>query len=224
MSTDLQEHWIQLVAADSHRLDAFRVSPKEPKATVVVLQEIFGVNTHIQGVARQLAGLGYTAIAPALFDRVQKKVALAYDQPGIGLGKALVAGISLETSLLDTAAAVAHATAPGPVAVLGFCWGGSLAWLAAARLPVAGAVAYYGGQIGSLLASPPLRPVLTHFGANDTSIPLEVSISVRQRYGSVINHVYPAGHGFNCNERPSFHAPSAALAWQRTVGFLSAVT
>ncbi len=223
MNTDCQEHWLELRAADGHRLDAFHVVPQESRGTVVVLQEIFGVNSHIQSVARELANAGYTAIVPALFDRVQKNVALGYDKAGIDAGKALVADISLESALLDTACAVACRDLSTPAVVLGFCWGGSLAWLAAGRLPVSGAVAYYGGQIGALLETGPVKPVMTHFGADDASIPIEVSGKISQRYGLVVNHVYPAGHGFNCSERASFHAPSATLAWRRTLGFLAAV-
>ncbi|MES2188973.1 MAG: dienelactone hydrolase family protein [Pseudomonadota bacterium] len=217
------DNWIALTADDGHTLDAFEVTPHSPRGSVVVLQEIFGVNAHIQQVARQVAGLGYKVIAPALFDRLQKKVSLPYDKTGMEQGKALIGGISLDVAMRDVAAAVEHAAKFGPVAVLGFCWGGSLAWLTASTLPVAGAIAYYGGQIGTLLDHAPTRPVLTHFGEHDASIPQEVAQAVKQRFGSVVNHLYPAGHGFNCDGRTSFDAASSALAWHRTSGFLSAI-
>ena len=223
MSTQNHETWLELAAADGHHLDLFEVRTAEPRGTVIVLQEIFGVNPHIQAVTRRLADAGYTAAAPALFDRRRKKVSLAYNAAGIAQGKELIAGITLATALQDVAAAVARYQSHGPVAVLGFCWGGSLAWLAAAQLPVAGGVAYYGGQIAALLDAAPRRPVLTHFGANDASIPPSVPAEIGQRYGTVVNHVYPAGHGFNCDERGSFDAACAALAMRRTLGFLAAV-
>ena len=226
MSTQNNETWLELTSDDGHRLDVFEVAPAartEPRGTVVVLQEIFGVNPHIQHMSRRLADAGYTAAAPALFDRRQKNVSLAYDAAGIARGKELIAGIEMETALRDVAAAVARYQKSGPVAVLGFCWGGSLAWLAAARLPVAGAVAYYGGQIGAFIDSAPRRPMLTHFGANDASIPPSVPAEVGQRYGMVTNHVYPAGHGFNCDERATFDAACAATAWRRSLGFFAAV-
>ncbi|MBI2725367.1 MAG: dienelactone hydrolase family protein [Polaromonas sp.] len=217
------EGWITLATDDGHTLDAFQVVPTAPKGSVVVLQEIFGVNPHIQHVARQLAALGYAAIAPAMFDRLQKKVSLPYDKTGIEQGKTLMGGMSLDVAMHDVAAAVKHSAPFGAVAVLGFCWGGSLAWLAAGRLPVAGAIAYYGGQIGALLDHAPNRPMLTHFGELDASIPKEVAGAVTERFGTVVNHLYPAGHGFNCDERASFDKASSALAWRRTNGFLDAI-
>ncbi len=217
------ECWVALTAANGHRLEAFTVTPASPRGSVVVLQEIFGVNGHIQAVARQVAALGYQAVTPALFDQVRPKVSLSYDKAGIEEGKALIAHISQQTAMSDVAAAVAYASASGPVAVLGFCWGGSLAWIAAYELPIAGAVAYYGGQIGALLEKAPKHPVMTHFGDADASISPEVSASVSERFPAVVNHRYSAGHGFNCNERPAFDPASAALAWQRTSGFLTAV-
>jgi len=226
MSTHNHEAWRELIADDGHRLNVFEAAPApqaEARGSVIVLQEIFGVNPHIQNVTRRLADAGYTAAAPALFDRYEKKVSLAYDAAGIAKGKEFIAGIDLDTALRDVAAAVARYQELGPVAVLGFCWGGSLAWLAAGRLPVAGAVAYYGGQIGVLLDSAPRRPVLTHFGENDVSIPPSVPAEVSQRFGTILNHVYPAGHGFNCDEREAFNAACAAKAWRRTLGFLAGV-
>ncbi|MES2412894.1 MAG: dienelactone hydrolase family protein [Pseudomonadota bacterium] len=217
------ESWVELTAADGHRLEAFMVTSSPSRGTVVVLQEIFGVNEHIQNVARRVACLGYTAIAPALFDRVRRRVALAYDQAGIAEGKKLVAGIPLDSAMLDVAATVNPSVLSGPVAVLGFCWGGTLAWLAAGSSPLAGAVAYYGGQIGSFLESQPKVPMLTHFGDQDASISLSVPQAVKEQQKTLITHIYPAGHGFNCDERPGFHAESASLAWQRTAGFLSSV-
>ena len=214
--------WIELQADDGHKFAAYEVQPAgQARGTVLVLQEIFGVNRHIQDVAQRLAQAGWHALAPALFDRVRRDVTLAYDGEGIAAGKTLLAAVPLETALRDVAAAREHAH--GPVVALGFCWGGSLAWLAGSRLPVAGVVAYYGGQIGSLLDQPPRVPALTHFGEQDASIPLEVPRAIRRDQPQVVTHVYPAGHGFNCDERGSHDAACARRAWERTVGFLAAV-
>jgi carboxymethylenebutenolidase len=214
---------ISLRSSDGHTFDTFTATPASPRGSVIVLQEIFGVNAHIQSIAHRIAELGVTAIAPALFDRKEKAVSLPYDQTGVAKGKTLISCIPLDTAMVDVAAAVEHASASGPVAVLGFCWGGSLAWLAAHHLPVAGAIAYYGGQIGGLLDKTPAKPVMTHFGAADASIPMEVPETLYRNFGTVINHVYPAGHGFNCEARPSFDLECANLAWARTAGFLKAL-
>lgn len=222
--TSQASEWIELRAPDGHRFAAYEAQPpRHPRGTVVVLQEIFGVNRHIQSVARRLAEEGWRAIAPALFDRQRRDVSLDYDGEGIAAGKALLATLPLQTALLDVEAAVRHASALGPVAALGFCWGGSLAWLAGSRLPVAGVVAYYGGQIGSLLDKAPRVPTLTHFGEQDASIPIEVSQAIRRDQPQVITHLYAAGHGFNCDERPSYDLACTQLAWQRSLGFLNAV-
>jgi carboxymethylenebutenolidase len=224
MDNRIEEAWVELSATDGHRLDAFRASPRaEARGAVVVVQEIFGVNAHIQKVARALASEGYTTIAPALFDRASKKVELAYDKEGIDRGLAIKSSITFENALLDVSAALDGCPAGKATIVLGFCWGGTIAWLAAGKLPINAAVAYYGGQIGAFLDVAPKAPVMTHFGSQDHSIPLSVSQAVTEKLPTVVNHVYPAGHGFNCDERESFHAQSAALAWGRTAGFLSAV-
>jgi len=223
MGTKTSGHWIALTAADGHRLDAFAVAPAaSAKGTVVVLPEIFGVNGHIQSVATDLARLGYAAIAPALFDRVQKNVNLGYDQDGVAQGIRLKSAVSVEHAMLDVAAALAHAGEARSAVVLGFCWGGTLAWLSAARLPVRAAVAYYGGQIGSFIDVELRAPVMTHFGEQDHSIPVTVYESVAREHPQVLNHLYPAGHGFNCSERASYHADSAPKAWSRSVAFLQA--
>jgi len=223
MSTNLSGQWIALTAADGHRFDAFTVAPAAAvKGTVVLLPEIFGVNGHIQSVATDLARLGYAAIAPALFDRVQQKVNLGYDKDGVEQGIRLKSAVPVEHALLDVAAALAHAGEARSAVVLGFCWGGTLAWLSAAKLPVRAAVAYYGGQIGSHIDLELRAPVMTHFGAQDQSIPVTVFEAVADKHPQVINHLYPAGHGFNCSERASHHAQSARTAWDRSVAFLQA--
>ena len=213
---------VELQAGDGHRLSAYRAEPAgAPRGALVVLQEIFGVNSHIRSVADGFAAEGWVAVAPALFDRVERSVELGYGPAEIERGRALRGGCSNDPALLDIAAAVEAVASVGPVAVIGYCWGGTLAWLAAARQPgLAAAVAYYGGGIGELLDLRPACPVLAHFGEKDASIPLSVAEGVRKNHPEVKVHLYPAGHGFNCDQRGSFDPQSAALARQRTLGFL----
>lgn len=214
---------ITLRADDGHELAGYLARPAgEPRGAVVVVQEIFGVNRHIRNVCDRYAAAGWTALAPALFDRVERGVELAYDPPGIERGKEIMGQIAMDTALADVGAALAHLGAPGSAAVVGFCWGGSLAWLAAARLPVRAAVGYYGGQIGRHVGLAPQAPVLLHFGEKDTAIPLSVAEDVRAAHPAVMVHLYPAGHGFGCDERASFDAACTERAWARTQGLLAA--
>ncbi len=212
-----------LVAADGHELDAYEVHPEGAVASVVVIQEIFGVNAHIRSVVDRFAGLGFRAIAPALFDRAERGVELDYDPAGIERGKGLMGQFEWDDSVSDMAAAVAQVSPTGPVAVIGYCYGGSLAWLAAHSLPIDVAVGYYGGQVPVFIDKAPQVPTMLHFGALDPSIPLEGVQKVADRYPDVPVHVYDdAGHGFSCDARGSFHPDSAELALQRTLAFLAA--
>jgi carboxymethylenebutenolidase len=212
-----------LTAADGHTFAAYRAEPASAKArgAVVVLQEIFGVNGHIRSVADGFAADGWLAIAPALFDRVERGVDIGYTPADVERGRQIRGGVSNDAALLDIAAAVAAVKSAGKVAVVGYCWGGSLAWLAACKLSgLAAAVSYYGGNIGEMLDLEPQCPVLAHFGDQDHGIPLSVSENLKQKHPEVEVHVYHAGHGFNCDQRGSFDPASAALARERTIAFL----
>ncbi|MDH3754526.1 MAG: dienelactone hydrolase family protein [Acidimicrobiia bacterium] len=212
---------IELAASDGHRLSAYEVNPAEASAAVVIVQEIFGVNAHIQTVVDRYAGLGFHAIAPALFDRIERGVELEYTADGVAAGRDLRAGLDWGEAVLDVGAAVSHAAASGPVAVIGYCYGGSMAWLAANALPVAAAVGYYGGQVHQFIDRAPAAPTMLHFGGLDQMIPLADIEAVAARYPDVAVHVYDdADHGFNCDARPSYHEASAALALERTLDFL----
>ena len=215
---------VTLQAADGHSLEAYVARPSgTPVGALVVVQEIFGVNSHIRSVADGFAADGWLAIAPALFDRVERGLEIGYSSADIERGKQLKAACNNETALLDIAAAVAHVAASGPVSVVGYCWGGTLTWLAACRLDgLAAAVSYYGGGIGELVSLEPRCPVLAHFGEKDAGIPLSVVDALRRAHPKVEVHLYPAGHGFNCDQRGSFEPDSAALARERTLGFLNA--
>jgi carboxymethylenebutenolidase len=213
----------QLIAADGHLLDAYVAHPAgTPKGGIVVLQEIFGVNGHIRKVADGFAAQGYLAVAPALFDRVEPGVALGYDEAGIARGLEIRAAIPLEGTIADVAAAVAEAAQGGKVGVVGYCWGGLLTYLATARIPrVAAGVGYYGGNIPAFLGEAPKVPLMLQFGEEDHGIPLTQVEAIRAARPEIPVHLYPAGHGFNCDERGSYHAESAALALERTLAFFA---
>ena len=213
----------ELTAADGHECSAYEVAPDGAAASVVIVQEIFGVNAHIRSVVDRYASYGYRAIAPALFDRVEADVELDYDEDGIARGRELATAIAYDGAMADVAAAVDHVAPSGPVAVVGYCFGGSLAWLAASQLPVTAAVGYYGGQIHGLLDRTPTAPVMLHFGELDHAIPLDQVDAIAAAYPDIAVHVYDgAGHGFNCDARASHDALSAAIAQGRTLEFLIA--
>lgn len=213
---------VRLTAADGHTLDAYRADPAgQPRGAIVVLQEIFGVNPHIRSVADRFAAQGYLAVAPALFDRVKAGVELGYDAPGIDAGRDIRAKIDLPAVLADMQAAIDYAGQFGKVAVIGYCWGGSLAFFAATRLSgLAAAVGYYGAMIAQHASERPSVPTLLHFGDQDPGIPLSDVDQIRAAQPDLPVHVYHAGHGFNCDARASYDAASAALALERTLDFL----
>ncbi len=217
---------VTLTAADGFRLAGYRAdppAPARPKGGIVVLQEIFGVNHHMRAVTDRFAALGYAALAPALFDRAETGIDIGYDQLAMERGVKLRAAIRLEDTLQDVAAAIAALQASGKVAVVGYCWGGSLAFLAATRLSgLACAVGYYGGMIAGHAAERPKVPVQLHFGEQDGGIPMSDVAKVRAARPEIEIHTYPAGHGFSCDERPSFDRASADQALARTIAFLQA--
>jgi len=214
-------HWIKLKAEDGFELAAWRAEPVgRPRGGVVVIQEIFGVNHHIQSVTDRFAKEGYLAIAPAVFDRVKPGVDLAYDQTGVASGMEIVGKLDRELAMKDVAAAVKAASEGGKVGVTGFCMGGTFAWIAAANIPgVAAAVGYYGGGIIGMKEQKPKVPTMLHFGEKDTHIPVAGVREVAALHPDVPVHIYPADHGFHCDERASYDAPSAKLAWERTLAF-----
>jgi len=215
--------FIKLTTRDGVMIDAYKAAPAgAPRGGIVVLQEIFGVNHHIRNVADRYAADGYLAIAPALYDRVNPGVELDYVQKDIEEGLAIRAKTNIEETLADIAAAVAAAHAAGKVGLVGYCWGGALAYVSAARLDgVDAAVGYYGGGIAANIAASFKAPVLLHFGDNDQSIPLSDVEKVRAANPDIPIHIYPAGHGFNCDERASYDADSAKLARERSLAFFA---
>ncbi|MGB0112153.1 MAG: dienelactone hydrolase family protein [Ilumatobacteraceae bacterium] len=213
----------RLTAADGHELDAYEVHPDGATASVVIVQEIFGVNDHIRSVVDQYAGLGYRAIAPALFDRSEPGVDLDYDEAGMQAGIGFAMSIPFDQIMSDVAAAVDHVAETGPVAVIGYCLGGSIAWAAACDLPVAAAVGYYGSRVHGLKDRRPAAPTMLHFGELDHGIPLDQVEEITAARPEVPVHVYAgAEHGFNCDSRASHHPRAAAIALGRTLEFLAA--
>lgn len=215
-------HMISLSASDGFALDAYRAEPAGvPTGGLVVIQEIFGVNHHIKSVADRYAALGYLVIAPALFDRVRRGVELGYDPPGMSEGMGLAKQGVPANTVMDVQAAVAAASEGGRVGVVGYCWGGTLAYVAACRIPgVSVGVGYYGGGIASDLAEKPTVPLMLHFGEKDDHISMSDVDKIKAAMPHVPVFTYPAGHGFNCDERGSFDQASADLALSRTVPFL----
>ena len=212
---------IQLTASDGHQLSAYRAEPGgAPKAGIVILQEIFGITNHIQAVANEYADHGYLAIAPAMFDRIRSGVTLDYAE--IEQARGLMMQLNLENAADDMAAAADAVRTAGKVAVIGYCWGGAMADLAACRINVDAAVAYYGRMIVDWLDVKPACPVMYHFGETDPLIPAEMVEQIKASRPDGVFHTYPgAGHGFNCTERADFEPESAALALQRTLHFLN---
>ncbi|HEV8458238.1 MAG TPA: dienelactone hydrolase family protein [Methylomirabilota bacterium] len=214
---------VTLKAEDGHRLQGYRAAPAgKPRGGLVIIQEIFGVNNHIRRVTDGFAGDGYVALAPAVFDRVEPGINMGYAQDDITRGREIRGKLGWDTLMMDVRAAADALKKEGlSVGAVGYCMGGSLAWLAATRIPgLAASVGYYGGAIADFAQEQPRCPVLLHFGETDASIPKEHWDKVRASHPKLPVHIYPAGHGFNCDERGSYHEPSARLARERTIEFL----
>jgi carboxymethylenebutenolidase len=209
---------LQLRASDGNTLSAYVVRPEgTPRGAVVVVQEIFGVNSHIRRVVEQYAAAGYVAIAPAMFDRFQKDVDLGYDAKGIEQGVAYMMRSTNAGTLADLDAAITTVSHAGRVGMVGYCWGGRSTYLAACHANIAAGVVYYGGGLPQLLPDAPRCPVMFHFGERDSHIPLSDVDMVRKANPRGIFHLYPAGHGFNCSERQDFDQACAQLAFVRSI-------
>ncbi len=222
--------FIELKAADGQQIPAYVAQPAgQPKGAVVVIQEIFGVNSHIRNVADGYAAAGYLAVAPAMFHRVKPGVELGYAdadmQAGFGLKQAVEA-LPAPGVMQDIQAAIDHAakTSGGKVGIVGYCWGGLLTWRAACTLNgLAAAAPYYGGGMTTPdeIARQPKVPVLAHFSDRDQWIPMDSVEAFKQAHPEVEVHIYPANHGFNCDQRGAWHEPSAQLARERTLAFFA---
>jgi carboxymethylenebutenolidase len=212
---------VHALAKDGHIVDLYVAKPKsQAVATVIVLQEIFGITDHIQAICQQYATHGYLAVAPALFDRIQKNIVLDYSS--IKEGRDYKMQLQDEQVLLDIAAAAATAENDLKVAVIGFCFGGALSYLASTRLNLNCAISYYGGGIAEkYINQKPLCPIMYHFGALDPIIPSTDVAAIQSNHPGGVFHIYEdAGHGFNCSDRRDYHSESAELAFARSLEFL----
>lgn len=214
---------IELTAADGHKFSAYRADPAgKPRGALIVIMEIFGVNAHIKAVTDSYAADGFLAIAPASFDRVQRGLDVGYTPADIEIARPLMQKMKLEDAVKDVTATLNEVKSAGKTGIVGYCWGGTCSWKSASS--VAGlscAIAYYGGGVPGLIGEKPLCPVMFHWGETDASIPLDKAKEVAAAHANQIHYFYPAGHGFNCDHRGSYHAESAKLARARSLEFLS---
>ena len=215
---------IELTAADGHRLSAWRSGPEDARHGLVVIQEIFGVNAHMKRLSDHLGSLGWAVVTPALFDRAERGVELGYEAADRERGMALRKRVPDEGAMLDVEAAAAALPAGAAKGIIGYCWGGTIAWWGATRSGGFGAaVGYYGGGIAGTRNEVSRCPVQLHFGEKDAGIPLSDVELVRQAQPGVEIHLYPeAGHGFACEDRSSFNPAATELAEKRALAFLSA--
>jgi carboxymethylenebutenolidase len=215
--------WIDLTAADGHRLAAWRDGPADAKAALVVVQEIFGVNHHMRNVCARFAAAGYAVIAPALFDRTQRGVELGYTPDDVARGRDLRGQVPAEGTLADIEAAAAALPAGAARGIVGYCWGGTVAWWGATRsTSFAAANGWYGGGVVASKSDRANCPVQLHFGAKDASIPMADVEAIKLAQPGAEIFVYAgAQHGFGCDERGSYSRPDAELAWGRTLDFFA---
>jgi carboxymethylenebutenolidase len=213
---------VKLRASDGHEFDAHRVDPLGPShGGVVVVQEIFGVNRHMRAVAARFAAAGWSALVPAFFDRVEPGVELGYEPPDFARGRELVGKLQMADVLLDLEAAIAAVQDLGRVGIVGYCWGGAVVWLGAARLSgIHAAVSYYGSRIVNHMDEPPRAPTMLHVGRADASLPIEKVRELGHRYPELAIHEYEAGHGFDCDHRADFESTASAHAMTRTLAWL----
>ncbi len=211
---------LNIATGGTQCIGAWRMRPQgTPLAGLVVIQEVFGVNDHIRDVVGQFAANGFDTIAPALFDHVETGVELGYDRAGLDTGLALATETGLDRAVAAVASAAEAISSAGRIGVVGYCWGGTVAFLANTRLGLP-AVSYYGGRTVPLLASErPQAPLMLHFGRHDAHIPPADVDKHRAALPQAQIHLYDAGHGFNCDQRPDFNAPAARQAMARTLDF-----
>jgi carboxymethylenebutenolidase len=213
--------WIDLTAADGHRLAAWQDGPRDAKRALVVVQEIFGVNSHMRNVCARFVQQGYAVIAPALFDRTERGVELGYTPADVARGRELRTKVTADGTLADIEAAAAALPAGAKRGIVGYCWGGTVAWWGATRSrSFQAANGWYGGGVAAAKDERPNCPVELHFGEKDASIPMTDVEAIRAAQPGVAVFVYPgAQHGFGCDDRGSYSRPDAELAWERTLAF-----
>jgi len=213
---------VTLTTADGAEIGAYRADPAgKPRGGLVVIQEAFGVNAYVRSVVERYAAEGYRAIAPMIYDRQERGVELGYEGSDLDRARKLRRGLDWDQVTADVKAAIDAVAASGKVGIIGYCVGGSVAWIAAQRLPVAAAISYYGRDIVDWLEPKPACPVMLHYAETDHHIPLSNVETVRAAYPDLPIYVYPGEHGFDCDLRASFHPVSADLARRRSSAFLA---
>ena len=216
--------FISLTSGDGFELDAYRADPEgTPKGAILVIQEIFGVNIHIREVCDGYANDGYVAVAPALFDRVEKSIELGYEGADMTRGVDIARGkLQPANTMADITAGIQYLQDIGKVGVVGYCFGGLMTWLCACNTSgIAAASSYYGGGIGGVADQVPKVPTILHFGDQDAHIPMSDVDNVKNAHPDVGVYVYAADHGFNCDHRASFNEAAATLARSRTISFFN---
>lgn len=214
---------INLTASDGHSFSAYQAGPADASKALVVVQEIFGVNHHMRNVSDRFASHGYRVICPALFDRTERNVELGYTADDVARGRTLRSQVPDAGMMLDIEAS-GRALAGASLGIVGYCWGGTVAWWGATRTNgmFKAANGWYGGGIADTRNETPACPVELHFGEKDAGIPLSDVELIREAHPEIGIFIYPGAlHGFGCDERASFSAPDAALAWERTLAFFT---
>jgi carboxymethylenebutenolidase len=215
---------LKLTTSDNHTLGAYRADPTgKPKGGLVVIQEIFGVNHHIRAMCDRFAAIGYTAVAPQVFDRFVRDFESGYSPNEIAHARSYLGNLNFGLMMKDIDAAVGNLKGVGPIGIVGYCMGGTAAFLAACRVNgLSAAVAYYGGMIGKFADEKPKCPLQMHFGEKDEGIPMSTVVDIKKKLPQAETYTYPdAPHGFACDERASFRKEACDLAWRRTTEFLS---
>ncbi|MGO4699954.1 dienelactone hydrolase family protein [Dyella sp. 2RAB6] len=212
---------INLPTSGTQCIGAYLAKPEgQAKGGIVVIQEIFGVNAHIRSIADRLAAAGYVAVAPQCFDYLESGVEMDYDSETMARGKALVTELGMDRAVEAVGSAAESIASAGKIGALGFCWGGTVALLAAIRLGLP-SVSYYGSRNLPFLEQPLQAPVMFHFGELDKSIPPEMVARHREKLPQMEIYTYPADHAFNRDIGAQYHQPSALLAWDRSMGFFA---
>ena len=215
---------LTLTTSDNHKLGAYRADPAgQPKGAIVVIQEIFGVNHHIRAMCDRFAGIGYAAIAPAVFDRFVRDFECGYTPDEIANARSYLGNLNFDNMMKDIAAALDNVKGAGPAGIVGYCMGGTASFLASCRVPgFKAAVSYYGGMIGKFADEKPKCPLMMHFGEKDEGIPMATVEDIKKKQPQAETFTYPdAPHGFACDERGSFRAEARDIAWKRTTDFFA---
>jgi carboxymethylenebutenolidase len=213
---------IRVKSRDGFELDAWHVKPQGPrKGGVIVIQEIFGLSDHVKEMAERFGAAGYEAIAPSMYDRAERGFIVQPQDVAAGMarGRELAMGNGQENALNDMGGVFDVLSKAGKVCITGYCYGGTMSWLAAARIDgLAAASCYYGGNIPQMVGLKPKCPTICHFGAKDAHIPLVGAVDkIEAMHPDVPVYVYDAGHGFARRNSADYDAASDALAFERTI-------